>query len=517
MTPKTRRSDESGAALILALVFITVVAVVVAVVLSFADSSFRTTMALRDQAAATANADGAAQIAINTLRQGTYPRTGNCFGAGVGAGDATLTLPPNYYTTASGPADSARVTCEQDTSNSVAGTSNVPGNAILTLGTSTTEEGIYADVHRRGNLKATGNVSSNSTIKVDDGSLTASGSVTVRGACTGSIFSTPAKVCDTKNPVLDPLYPAPTATPTPQSVPQCKDSKKPQILTFSPGMYTSVNDLNKLNDCKDSIFWFKPGTYYFNFRNGDAAEQGDGNTEWSIDTGYLVAGTLAPGTTLSLSSPPPTIPGACVSPVPPSSGGVWTPPVGVPGVQFVFGGQSRINFGAVQAEICGTYSAIAPAIALYGLKTDVGTGPNKVSAQNGCITDLSQGCSVISSDNSNSKLIIQGTTYVPGASLDITIKNSSLQTFRGGVIARSLKVSATGSADLASPAFEVPAVSVITPGRTVVWLNVYICPGKRTCSAGTLRLRAKVGIADPFGIPVAGARQITVYSWSVQR
>ena len=51
MTPKTRRSDDSGAALILALVFITVVAVVVAVVLSFADSSFRTTMALRDQAA----------------------------------------------------------------------------------------------------------------------------------------------------------------------------------------------------------------------------------------------------------------------------------------------------------------------------------------------------------------------------------------------------------------------------------------------------------------------------------
>jgi Tfp pilus assembly protein PilX len=514
MTPKTRRSDDSGAALVLALVFTTVVAVVVAVVLSFADTSMRTTMALRDQAEATANADGAAQIAINTLRQGTYAGTGNCFRAG-----ATNTLElQDFYKPPSGPADSARVTCEQDTTNSVAGTSNVPGNAILTLGMSTSEEGIYADVHGRGNLKATGNVSSNSTIKVDSGSLTASGSVTARGPCTGSIFSTPAKVCDTKNPVLDPLYPAPTATPTPQSVPQCNDSNK-HIWTFTPGLYTSANDLNKLNACKDSTFWFKPGTYYFNFSNGDAeghGEHGDGDTEWSIDTGYLVAGTLAPGTTLSPSSPP-TIPGACVSPVPPSSGGAWTPPVGVPGVQFVFGGQSRIKFSAVQAEICGTYSASAPPIALYGLKTDVGTGSNKVSAQNGCITDLSQSCSVISSDRSNSKLIIQGTTYVPWANLDITIKNSSQQVFRGGVIARSLKVSATGSADLASPAFVVPA-GFVTPGRTIVWLNVYVCPGVSTCNTGgTLRLRAKVGIADSNGIAVPGARQITVYSWSVQR
>jgi type II secretory pathway pseudopilin PulG len=516
MTPKTRRSDDSGAALVLALVFITVVAVVVAVVLSFADTSMRTTMALRDQAEATANAEGVAQIAINTLRQGTYPVTGNCFGAG--AGDATLTLPPNYYAPASGAADPARVTCEQDTTNSVAGGSTVPDNAILTLGTSTSEEGIYVDVNGNGNLKVTGNVSSNSTIKVDHGGLTASGSARTRKSCSGSIVSTPSKACNTEIQVGDPGYSAPTATPTPQSVQQCNDSKK-HIFTFNPGLYTNANDLNKLNDCKNSTFWFTPGTYYFNFRGGDGEEHsdhGDGDTEWAIDTGYLIAGTLTPGTTLSLSSPP-TIPGACVSPVPPSSGGAWTAPVGVPGVQFVFGGQSRINFGAAQAEICGTYSASAPPIALYGLKTDVGTGSNKVSAQNGCITDLDHGCSVISSDSSNSKLVIQGTTYVPLANVDITIKNSSLQTFRGGVIARSLDVSATGSANLASPAFVVPAGS-ITAGRTIVWLNVYVCPGVSTCNTGgTLRLRAKVGIADSNGIAVPGTRQITVYSWSVQR
>jgi hypothetical protein len=60
---------------------------------------------------------------------------------------------------------------------------------------------------------------------------------------------------------------------------------------------------------------------------------------------------------------------------------------------------------------------------------------------------------------------------------------------------------------------------VVVGLRTVLYLTVYICANQPTCSTatGALRLRVKVGLLDPGGSPVAGARQVTVYDWSVVR
>jgi hypothetical protein len=157
-------------------------------------------------------------------------------------------------------------------------------------------------------------------------------------------------------------------------VPACNGKNK--VVTFSPGLYTDLGSLNNLTDgngCKTSTYWFQPGTYYFNFAG-----------EWLIDSGYLVGGTptepLVPGT-------PPKIPGSCQTPIPPNPlAGVWNPPGPNAGVQFVFDGDSWIRLKAAQAEICGTYSKDSLPIAVYGLKTDVGTGSNLVPAQGGCIT-----------------------------------------------------------------------------------------------------------------------------------
>ena len=76
----------------LALVFITVVSLVVMAVLAFADTSMRSTIALRSQVSETAAADGAAQAAINALRKGPYNgNSAGCFGA-----TSTMTL-NNFY------------------------------------------------------------------------------------------------------------------------------------------------------------------------------------------------------------------------------------------------------------------------------------------------------------------------------------------------------------------------------------------------------------------------------------
>ena len=70
MLRRVRPGDDRGALLIIAIVVITVVALVTGFVLTQGDGSLRATVALRDVARASYAADGAAQVAINDLRTG---------------------------------------------------------------------------------------------------------------------------------------------------------------------------------------------------------------------------------------------------------------------------------------------------------------------------------------------------------------------------------------------------------------------------------------------------------------
>jgi hypothetical protein len=506
-------SGESGASLILALVLVTGASLVIAVVLSFADTSIRVGERLREERAAVAEADGAGQIAINELRHGTYDgTTAQCFSSG-GLPAATLTLSNYYQATFAAAADSAVVTCEPDTAHNASSPvaispANRPTNAVLTLGTAAGEDGLYANVLGAGDLKVHGQVFSNSTVAVAAGSVTTDASLTARGACTGTVNATPAAACsigavaDPRG--VDPNYPAPTAATTLQPVPLCFSNNV--IVTFTPGLYTDVALLNLMARCLNTILYFPPGTYYFNF---PAA------TPWVIDSAYVVAGTP---TAPLVAGIPPAIPGACRSPVPPNPIGTWTAPGPNTGVQFVFGGASQIVLRNTQAEICGNYSATSPPVALYGLKTAVGAVP----AQSGCVVATpypTTGCAAITAENqAASKLYVQGTAYLPNAALNIALNNPSGQVFSSGVIARTLVLKPTVNANLAGPVIGIPDDRPVG-ARVVVYLTVYVCPGSGTCTTatGTARIRAKVGILDPTGVAVAGARQITVYSWSLLR
>lgn len=505
----TAGGEDSGAALIYALLFLTVIAVVVSAVLAFANTSVRTTVALRGQSAQVAGADGAAQVAMDNLRNSTYAGTGTCLSA-----TNSLTL-NNFYQPSSGAADSAVVTCAPDPTktatdpNVAISASNKPGSAILTLGTSAAEDGLNIKVSSGADLKVHGGVFSKSNINVTQGTLNVDVDVAANGNCTGSINSIPTKACNLGSDPrgADPNYAAPNDAQTPRTVPTCTGNKK--LVQFDPGLYTdlaSLNNMMKNSGCKDSIFWFKPGTYYFNLGG-----------EWLVDTGYLIGGTPTPPAATFNPNSPPAVPGSCWSPIPPSgaSPGTWTRPPAGAGVQFVFGGESRIRIKDSKVELCGTYSATKPPIAVYGLKSAVGAVP----AQSGSVTAIN-GDALIKSENSpNSRFYIQGTTYVPLSKLDISLNNSTGQVFRFGVIARSLYLNPTGSAYLGDPVIEIPDDSPSFGRLTIVYLTVYVCPGSATCTTGTgtLRLRAKVGLTDQTGIAVAGQRQVTVFSWSVQR
>ena len=85
---RVRPGDDRGALLIIAIIVVTVVALVTGFVLTQGDGSLRATVALRDVARASYAADGAAQVAINDLRTGYN----------VGNGEPN----PWYYTNAVG-------------------------------------------------------------------------------------------------------------------------------------------------------------------------------------------------------------------------------------------------------------------------------------------------------------------------------------------------------------------------------------------------------------------------------
>jgi hypothetical protein len=498
---RPRRHDDRGATLVLALIIITTISLVVAALLPQATTSVSSTVALRVQAGTAYGGDGAAQVAINALRRGTFdnaPST-QCFGS-----SGTLAL-PNFYPAIPGNGSaqsSAAVTCTAETGTGAQGSpvpvtnANKPGQAILTLGTSATEDG---QLYKQSNnvILVHGAVTSDSNINSFKAMLTVTGGVPVQavGACTGSV--TPA--CTTiTTPIGDPNYPAPTTPPAPPaSLPAC--ANKNQVAEFQPGLYTSAATFNT---CKASWIYLDPGTYYLNFTGSGSANV------WNIG-GTVVGGTL----TAAKTDTPPATPGACVSPL--------TSPTAA-GVELVMGGASQLDFGmGSAAEFCATYHQNSIPTVVYGLKTAVGSGANVVPAESGCTITVS-GCTVLGDDGNGSKpsYFFEGFVYVPKAAIEVAANNNSQPFFNFGIVSRTLSLSTTGSACGTCAFISLPDNS---PGlgvaNTIVDINAYFCLGASTCSAaaGRLTLVARVEIDDPSGSPVSGQRKITVLSWSEKR
>ncbi|MDX6365912.1 MAG: hypothetical protein QOK30_988 [Nocardioidaceae bacterium] len=495
MTARLRTpGDDSGASLIIAMIFVTLVGMVSGVLLSFADTGVDTTIQLRKQSADATTADGAAEVAIDALREGSYSNaTGqSCFGSSSGL---SLT---NFPATGG----SAFVACAPDKGSGSASTgtlnaSNTPANAILSLGgVSSSESGVQVTATAADNaMVVKGGVFSDSAITVTPGTLRSDTSIVAQSnLCNpASAMTSPNTNCSSTTPQADPNYAAASGALTARTVPTCTAGT---VVTFSPGLYTDAAGLSK---CDNVIMAFTPGTYYFNFPSTAPT--------WTVDTGSLVGGTPASALVAGQS---PTIPGSCISPL--------TSTTVNQGVQFVFGGLSRMDVrGTARAELCGSYSATAPPVAVYGLKSAVGTVP----ALNGCMVTQA-GCPMITSSDqaTGSALFVQGTVYAPTALVVLSYQPSAGQVtgdfVKDGMIVRSVTAQVYG---LSPTGIEVPTLTAGPKGaETDVFLQVYLCPGVATCSAATgrLRLESKVGVSTAIPV-VPGVRSVRVYSWATQR
>jgi Tfp pilus assembly protein PilX len=365
MMRRSRHRDDSGAALILVLVIVTVLALGIAAISTFASTSVHTTVALRDQGSSVYNADGAVQAAINNIRNSAYNDSAGqtCF-----SGGNTLQVPYG--------SGSVAVTCTADPARVLIqcpslANCNRPGNAILTLGKVAGEDGVNVQQPTGSAFRVHGNIFSNSNINVVNGNLATNAKVWARGACSGTIVGTGGTACNygtTANALGDdPGYsPAAAVAPAYQPLPACITPNS--LVTFQPGYYDDADGLSKMmagnSACKKSTWWFKPGTYYFDFHNSGTSANpllnaGTGNI-WTVNDGYLVGGTPANAAGQAIATPPvpAAIPGSCVNPIDTATAS---------GVQFIFGGDSQFAIKSGEAEICGTYNVSKAPIALYGL------------------------------------------------------------------------------------------------------------------------------------------------------
>jgi hypothetical protein len=368
------RDDESGAMLIVALIVITSVALVTGALLTHGRTNYRATAALQGVAGTSYTADTAAKVAVNNLRLGakapgwvepTFPGqwadwvyTDNadgtgCFGADGTTPKNTLEL-KNLYPKAGDQtaAGSARVECSVVSGTGIFGAGSGVGindpdptdsfaRALTTVGTTGTWQGMTLKPLGTGNTAAMpvrGGIASKSYINVTNGALVTDGYVKAEGTCTGVLVSDPPKACDQPGSVPMPDLPPPPLT----SVPAYQNPSAVTGCVFQPGFYNNAAALSaKVNACSPAKF--ASGKYYFDFRD---EERGTGQNILNIAT-TLVGGEYV-GT---------AIPGACKSPI-------LNDPI--PGVQFVFGGTSRITVSdTARVELCGPSNGGEPPITLF--------------------------------------------------------------------------------------------------------------------------------------------------------
>jgi hypothetical protein len=501
-----RRSDDRGTSLVLALIFISVGSLVLMAVLALADTSMRATIRLSSQADDTSLAEGAANVAINALRKnGTFGATWSCFNGG-----KTLSL-PNFYQLPDGTPVSAYATCDLDMSNTI----GTPPKALLTLDANAPGPlglgpfGIYVtNPQTNGSISPfsiSGDVQSNSSIEIGkpplfraSGNLTSNGNIRARLGCTSGsgLFTPPTPTCNIGGTgVADPGYTTPTtaelaALPT-QSVPTACTAN--QVFTFQQGRYTNVAALTLLTSpACNAILQFLPGIYFFDFGPSPVA------IPWTVSAGTVIGGKLRGGVRLGPGMPATN---NCVSPIPTGPG--WTAPAPEDGVTFVFSGVSEmVVSGSAKVELCGRYAGTSAPVAVTALPT---TG-----VLTSTCTLTTWPCAAVATGTPTS-FVVQGTVYLPSRELVLVLNNSSVQSIRDGAVVRRAWATTSRSSSNTTAVIEAP------DRRTVLYVNVYLCPGKLTCSdADQLMLRTKVSLVDPAANPTPLGRKVTVLSWSLQ-
>ena len=373
---------DRGAALLLALVVVTGVAVAISAALGFAATSVGSSSnAYRPARASLYGADAAVKIATKYIAANPT--------AGTATGTTCIATDLNAGTI-NGKAVSIQVCPETGSFTQVA---DLETYSLLTLGSDSNELGI--DINKassgensKGMFLTNGKVHSNNNVVIDDQFVVTNGDVTVRGTCSTSkitVDSGKSKTCSSSSvssvsassvaitPVVsDVIATAPSASGTCSS----GDSGN-KIVTLSPGKYTSAPSIG--SNCK--YVWMKPGVYYFE------------GVSWTISDD-VVAGTLKSGNTTASSSDFSSFGSNC--------DGTNTDN----GVEIILGSDSRLTLDGGTLEVCGRTHG-TKVVAVYGPTADL---KKSTSTTTDYTSDPSSTSNTSNWSNSSDAKVINGTS-----------------------------------------------------------------------------------------------------------
>jgi len=347
------QSPQDGSALIIALVFVTAIALMVGAVLAFADVGVRASKTYRQKSELSYAADGAVAAAVKH-----YSTTGPCENFTAPMVKAPPSVPPARDKAVNG--QGVIVRCQGPPP---AGSKAIrPVNSLLSLGTGNgdgTGDGITSNKP----LRLLGDVFSNTTVSAT-AKMIVQGEVSAKGDCTSPMIETvpftPLHCSNTVPPSpadesrgRDPDYTTAMSTvPVHQGVPRCEPSK--WLIRIKPGYYDDAGGLNALTastTCNNKVVLFEHGVYYFDF--GFAG----GPNTWKVDNASVtvVGGTPGDWEQKEQEPTPPKVdvPGSCKA--------------GSEGVQLIAGGATRLEVLKGRMELCATPSTTDQQIALFGL------------------------------------------------------------------------------------------------------------------------------------------------------
>lgn len=409
--------SEEGASLILVVIFVMIFSLVIAAILDFASTGFESTeevVAIRNTQHAV---DGAMDGAINAVRRSTA----------FGAKNSPVPCPQYDYDAPSGEPD-VTVTCVADTSiGTGAPGEQIPKYAILTglWGKPASDPNLASDcqgfIMTGGtDMAVDGGIFSNNRIAINDfgtgkgdcGTLSGQGRMLVfgdalaYGECSwwsnnpnpgpqivhpagGRLGCQNTGIRPTAReaiPAYEPHYASVAAVAAAGSgfdpKPTCNPVGVDVDAAFEPGVYTELPSYHfSQAGCSASdpnrgpVYWFKPGTYYFDFPAADARSHWDlGGTKTNIVGGTLKNPAAVRSTWNSSSEHK-----YCQD----------DPATTSPGVQFIFGGRARMtarsdnNGKGGVINICGGANpdgAVKQRVVVYALQPKHDATPTVVAA-----------------------------------------------------------------------------------------------------------------------------------------
>lgn len=316
-----RATDDSGTALVLALLIVLMVGTLLGAALDFTRQGLTIVPGERDDRNTSNYIQGAVQGAVNNIRGSS--ELGR---EGISCPDFSPDVPAGV----SGVSGSTfKVTCNGLSTGGSAGGDDIPRYAIQALGAA--PEGIR-QVAGNDLLYINGGIYSRGVVSVNGGSQNAmrvNGTLTARGGCTGAITTTDVVGSNcTAGPssfdtapdyhpaladsaALQSLISTGTLNDGADPVPTCVGGR----VEFQPGYYQETPAALQslvLPSCSSSVYHFNPGVYYFDYAG-----------VWDLNGTKIIGGTYVNssfGTSCDHADD--------ASPA--------------PGVQFIFGGASQI-------------------------------------------------------------------------------------------------------------------------------------------------------------------------------